>query len=270
MRVLCVNCQNNAINQRGGVSTSGYDYCQMLANHIIDGDYDIVGTQEMSMNFTNRIQNYLTDYKLYGKYRSNFKILGLIFPKIKNYSENNKIMVKEEVLSERTIYLPFIPNKIKEIYKGLKKGSLMRRIASGALVNSKELGKIYILNTHLDYYIGSVQKKQLNKIYKHLYIKSKSYPIILTGDFNLEIGNPIFDEFISKLEKLGIKRVPINDKTNALKYRNKTAIDHIFISDIFKINSYGVINDDNLKEVTDHHPIYVDFEKEDNYDTIIS
>lgn len=269
MRVLCVNCQNNATNQRGGISTSGYDYCQMLANHIIDGEYDIVGTQEMSMNFTNRIKLYLSDYKLYGKYRSNFRLLGLILPEIRNYSENNKIMVKDEVVKEKTLYLPFIPSNIKEIYKGLKKGSLMRRIATTTLVNSKELGYIYVINTHLDYYIDSVQKKQLNKLYKHISSKSK-YPIILTGDFNLEVGNPIFDEFITKLENIGIKRVPINDKTNAKKYRQKTAIDHIFISDKFKINSYGKINDENLKEVTDHHPIYVDFEKGDNYDTIIS
>ncbi len=270
MKVLCVNCQNNAVNQRGGLSKSGYDYCQMLANHIIDGEYDIVGSQEMSMNFTNHLKSFLTNYNFYGKYRSNFKILGLIFPKIRNYSENNKIMIKDEVLNEKTIYLPFIPSNIKEIYKGLKKGSLMRRIASCALVNSKELGKIYVINTHLDYYIGSVQKKQLKKLYKHIYIKSMTYPIILTGDFNLEVGNPIFDEFITKLEYIGIKRVPINDKTNAKKYRNKTAIDHIFLSNKFKINSYGRVNDENLREVTDHHPIYVDFEKRDNYDTIIS
>lgn len=270
MRVLCVNCQNNAINQRGGIAESGYDYCQMLANHIIDGEYDIVGTQEMSMNFTNRIKEYLTDYKLYGKYRSNFRLLGLILPEVRNYSENNKIMTKDEVIDEKTIHLPFIPFNIKELYRGLKKGSLMRRIATTTLINSKEFGKIYVVNTHLDYYIGSVQKKQLKKIYKLLYVKSMSYPIILTGDFNLEVGNPIFDEFISNLESIGVIRVPINHKTNAKKYRNQTAIDHIFISDKFKINSYGVINDENLKEVTDHHPIYVDFEKEDNYDTIIS
>lgn len=270
MRILCVNCQNNAVNQRGGMSKSGYDYCQMLANHIIDGEYDIVGSQEMSYNFTNRIKEYLSDYTLYGKYRSNFKILGFIYPKIKNFSENNKIMVKDKVINEKTINLPFIPSNIKEIYRGLKKGSLMRRIASGVLVDTKELGKVYVLNTHLDYYISSVQEKQLNKIYKYLYIKSMSYPIILTGDFNLEVGNPIFDEFINKLESIGIIRVPINDKTNAKKYKNKTAIDHIFISNKFKIKSYGIIIDENLKEVTDHHPIYVEFEKGDNYDTIIS
>lgn len=261
MKVMSINCQNNETNRRGGRALSGYDYSMMLANHILDNDYDFVGTQEMSINFTERLQQLLTDYKFSGQYRSDFKILRHLIPKLGTYRENNKIIIKDKIISEKTIRLPFMPTNPKELYHAIKRRSLMRRIASGALVETKELGKVYIINTHLDYAIKNVQKRQLHKLYNHIYIKRLSYPIILTGDFNLEVGDEIFDNFIKKLEKINIIHVPIFDKTNASKYRNKSAIDHIFISKEYQLVSYGIVEDTNISEITDHKAIYVTFKK---------
>ncbi len=263
MKVMSINCQNNDANKRGGRASSGYDYSIMLANHIMDNEYDLVGTQEMSISFTERLKSILPNYVFSGKYRNEFKLLRKLYPKMKGLSENNNILVKGQPIVEKTFSLPWMPHNFKDLWHALKRKSIMRRIASGVLVKV-DGNDIYMLNTHLDYATKSVQQRQLNKIYQFLATKSKKYPIILTGDFNLEVDDEIFANFIDKLKKIGIERVPINDKTNAKKYRNKSAIDHIFLSNSFNIINYGIVDDDNIKEITDHLAIYVEVVEKEN------
>ena len=69
---------------------------------------------------------------------------------------------------------------------------------------------------------------------------------------------------MDKLNKINIRRIEINDKTNSLKHKNKTAIDHIFISNKFDIVNYGVIDDKELVNMTDHKPIYVEVTNSSN------
>ena len=67
---------------------------------------------------------------------------------------------------------------------------------------NNELVSIY--NTHLDYKYDKVKKKELDKIYKIL--SNDKNKIILTGDFNLKNNKDIFNNFVAKLEKLGINK----------------------------------------------------------------
>ena len=53
-----------------------------------------------------------------------------------------------------------------------------------------------------------------------------------------------------------LKRVEVNDKTNASKFSNQTAIDHIFIPSNWDIEDAGLINDDELSKITDHKGVY--------------
>ncbi len=261
MKIMSINCQNNENNRNDRLSDGNINPSSILSSYIKNNDYDFIGTQEMSSNFTEHMENNLSGYKFSGKYRNDFKILRIFFPRIRKLKENNKIILKGNVIYEKTISLPWIPLNIKELYRAIKRKSLMRRIASGVLVQTDELGPVYFLNTHLDYAIKSVQKRQLKRIYKHIYIKRINYPVVITGDFNMEISDKSFKKFVHQLEKINIKRVPINDKTNALKYRNKSAIDHIFIPSECKIVNSGVIIDNNLKSITDHLPIFVEIKK---------
>lgn len=269
MKVLCINCQNNDINRNGGITSDGIDYCESL-KEIINNNYDIVGTQEMSKLFTERLKEKLRNYRFIGKYRFDYTIAKIVSKELAKYIENNKILVHGNVVEEKNIKLPYIPFNYKEIKKGLKKGSLIRRIATCCLVDDLKLGKVYVINTHLDYYIVSVQERQINKLLKHIKKVSNKYNVVITGDFNMQKGDRLFEYFLSELNKLGIKRVPIDIKTNASKYKNKGAIDHIFISDKFNIKEYGIVEDELLDGLTDHIPIYVDFDLEEMYDTINS
>ena len=77
------------------------------------------------------------------------------------------------------------------------------------------------------------------------------------GDFNLTTDEKLFNDFIDKLKSLGVKRVPVNDKTNASKYRQSSAIDHIFVSDEFNITDCGIYN---IDDITDHKAVYASIE----------
>ena len=149
MKVMSINCQNNPINRSGGASKDGEDYCLMLANHIMDNEYDFIGTQEMSRTFTNHLQKYLIDYQFSGKYRNKLSFVKKLFPSINGLIENNNIILKGQIIKEKTFNLPWFPYSLKELRYALKRRSLIRRIASTALVDTAELGKIYIHLIHI-------------------------------------------------------------------------------------------------------------------------
>jgi len=132
--------------------------------------------------------------------------------------------------------------------------SLLKRIATKLIIDIDDYGEICIINTHLDFKYNLAKKRQLNKLLK--IITNEKRPIIITGDFNLKNNNPIFNDFVDNLEKLGIKRVPVNEKTlKQSKY--KRAIDHIFISNNFELKKLEVIKE---LEISDHYPVLIDIE----------
>lgn len=63
----------------------------------------------------------------------------------------------------------------------------------------------------------------------------------------------MFNEFTSRLEEIGIYRVPINDRTlKTSKYHR--AIDHIFLSSNFKVIKKEIVN---KVKTSDHYPVLI-------------
>ena len=167
-----------------------------------------------------------------------------------------------------TKHIPWFPTNPKDLFISLKDASIMARIATVVGILDDDFGNLIHINTHLDYRLKSIQTKQLKALYKIIKDLVTVYPspffkpftdpcVILTGDFNMEVGiDKHFDEFIEALARIGIKRVEVNDKTNASKFSNQTAIDHIFIPSIWDIEDAGLINDDELSKITDHKGVY--------------
>lgn len=81
------------------------------------------------------------------------------------------------------------------------------------------------------------------------------YPIIITGDFNMELDNENFNSFIKDIEKNKITHVDIKGNTWHNKKGDDKALDHIFIPSNWDINDAGIIDS---KETSDHDFIYVD------------
>lgn len=240
LNIATFNIQNKyRLNKYNGIDKYG-DHTQELYNFIVNKNIDIIGVQELTKRYKDRLISILGDnYKIFGKLR--FRALTNIIPIIEKYNESNSIITKHKVISHKTHQLPFFP-------------SIPRIITEATImIDSKRL---CILNTHLEVKNKKVKIRQLNYIFKLLKKKQSKFDnIILMGDFNSTMEDYYFQEFINNLDKLGYKRVDICKPTH--KCRN-APIDHIFVSNRCKISDVDVFNNDN--HISDHKPIYVKLE----------
>ncbi len=251
LRIGTLNCQNNEENR-----LNKNNCASKLASEIINQNYDILGTQEITINFHKNIMKYLIGYNSYGNYQYN-ELLSKNIPLLKDYNQSNKIFIRYKVNRCSTFSLPWVPLKYNDVKRGLKKKSITKRIVTVVNINI-ENNNIYVLNVHLDYYIQNVQEKQLDYLIRRIDKYKELGYIILLGDFNLTTDDEIFKSFITKLDEMNIIRVGVNDKTNASKYRAKSAIDHIFVSRKFKIINSGTFDIEN--NITDHKAVFADIE----------
>lgn len=257
IKIGTLNTQNSKINRTGGITPEGIDNSKILAEHIKNTGYYMLGTQELTRVFSKNLLEHLENYKLYGGYRCGSSKLVQKSP-LDPFNENNAI-ISQQVLKTTTNLLPWIPNNPTDLLVSIQKASIMPRIITIAEINDPNIGTFYAMNTHLDYQLKSVQTRQLKRILQMIQILSKKYAIVLTGDFNMEVGiDSQFDDFITSLDQIGLQRVPVNDKTNGEKHSNKTAIDHIFIPKTWSIVNAGLIDDKNLASITDHKGVFTD------------
>ena len=150
----------------------------------------------------------------------------------------NPIITNKKVIEKKIYHLPFFP-------------SFLKRIVTKVVIEYN--GRlISIYNTHLEVRNQKVKERQLKKIY-NLISKDKNL-IILMGDFNLKNNKEIFNEFEDLLKTKRIYRVEFNHKTLKIS-KYKREIDHIFLSNEFKLLDKKVIED---LDISDHYPIMVE------------
>ena len=203
-----------------------------IYNYLKQNKIDILGLQEVYSKINNALIYLLNNkYSYNGKYRFNSKII------LNRINEKNPIITNKKVEENITYKLPHFPSPLK-------------RVITKNIITYKNK-KISIYNTHLDYKFENVKLKELKYIYK--LIKEDNNLIILMGDFNLKNNKEIFNKFCSLLEEKGIKMVKFNDKTlkNSRYHRE---IDHIFLSNEFKVKEKAIIKDLNI---SDHYPVIV-------------
>lgn len=202
-----------------------------IIDYIKKNKIDIVGLQEVYKKLDKDLENNI-DYKYFGKYRFISRFI------LRRINEKTPILLKKDIISYQDYHLPYLPGLMKRI---MTKVEIM-----------EDNKKISIYNTHLDYQFDIVKKRQLKRIIK--IIKNDTNLIVLMGDFNLKNNNPIFREFIDELKELGIYHIDINDKTLKTS-KGKLAIDHIFLSNDFKL-----LNKERITSIStsDHYPILID------------
>lgn len=210
---------------------------QQIIKYLLDENIDILNLQELFIDCERVLLPKLKqlDYTLSGDYRFHL-------PLLKKINEKTPVITNQTLLDSKTIHLPFFPAPLK-------------RIATKVELQTKELGEITIINTHLDFMFDYVKKRQLKKLIQLL--KKETKPVVLTGDFNLKENNSLLKDFIDTLEKMNITHIPIKGKT--LKNSNsKYAIDHIFIS-----KEFNVVDKKIIKNITisDHYPVLIKIEK---------
>ena len=224
MITICTfNIQNNFKNYN---STKSKQIIKLLKNKNID----VYNLQEVYSKIDKDLKKTIKSlaYTINGTYR-------FLIPT--RYNEKNPIITNKKVISNRTYHLPFLP-------------SITKRIMTKVVIEDN--GKLVsIYNTHLEVRKEKVKERQLKRILKIL--KKDNNPIILTGDFNLKTNNEMFNKFIEELESIGIKHIDIADRTLKISKYHR-AIDHIFISEEFKLISKDRITD---LEISDHYPVLI-------------
>ena len=255
-----MNIQNKyKITDYDGLDEKGNDNAQLLKRFLIENSIDILGTQELVREFIDRIKIEIKPtYKIIGNFRfgqSSFVKKIDIFDR---FNETTSIISKHQIISNKTYTLPWIPHNPKDLILSIKEASLRPRVATSALINIPNFGRVNFINTHLDHKLSIIQIRQMNYLQK--IIEQSKYPVILTGDFNMTTNVPRFKMFIENMKQIGYKRVP-NVHITWKHQKDKLPIDHIFIPNDWIIEEIEVNKEKYLNNFSDHYPILVKISK---------
>lgn len=248
LTIINFNVQNKVINR----NYDGGEYPKLFAKFINDTNPDIMCVQELTDGYQNKLMPLIPKYHFTGENRFSKKSIWY-----SHFGEKNAIITNLNVLKTKTYSLSKNINKIGK--RSLL--SIFPRIATVTVI-TKENQNFTVINTHLDHLTNTGRKTQLIYL-KQIIELNNNYPIILTGDFNLNTESALFQEFVKYMQKHGCKLVPVNEKTFKppvnpfkLSYNCKTP-DHIFIPKDFEIESVDVI-DNNF---SDHKLVKVKIKK---------
>ncbi len=226
LKISTFNIQNNF---------SSYDSskAEKIIDYLTRNKIDILGLQEVFSKCSYDLEKELRlqGYAFLGRYRFFLHFL------LKKFNEKVPVITNKKVISYDTYQLPFLPAPLK-------------RVVTKVVISYKDK-LISIYNTHLDFMMDNVKKRELKKLIK--LIEEDDNLIILMGDFNLKTNNGVFKEFIKILDDKNICRVDIREKT-LKNSKSKMAIDHIFLSSEFNVLKYEVIKS---IDTSDHYPILI-------------
>ena len=246
MKLLVFNVQNKYRVENYNGIYKNKDTVVSFANFIKKNDIDVLCLQEVLEIYRDRLIDNLDNYYAYGNPRIGDNFFTRNIEKIKKFNESVNIITYLDVILEKTIKLPTLPDLLPRIVTMIE------------VKNNSQI--ITILNTHLSAYNKISKKRQLKYILK--IIKDIKTPVILTGDFNMNIKSEILNGFIGDLEILGINHLDIKGRTFKKSKRN-LPIDHIFISNSLKVKSLEVIKDkDKDMLFSDHYPILLEIKNE--------
>lgn len=244
MKLLVFNVQNKYRVENYNGIYKNKDTVVSLANFIKKNNLDVLCLQEVLEIYRDRLIDNLDNYYAYGNPRIGDNFFTRNIEKIKKFNESVNIITYLDVIFEKTIKLPTLPDFLPRIVTMIE------------VKNKSQI--ITILNTHLSAYNKISKKRQLKHILN--IIKDIKTPVILTGDFNMNIKSEILNGFIGDLEILGINHLDIKGRTFKKSKRN-LPIDHIFISNSLKVKSLEVIKDKDML-FSDHYPILLEIKNE--------
>lgn len=165
-----------------------------------------------------------------------------------------------KLINSNTFWLSTTPNKISVGWDA----SMERICTYGLFLHKKTKQYYWVFNAHFDHIGVEARKKSAKLIVEKIKsLNTKSYPVILMGDFNLvpteeaitTITNYIPDSYTSSKTKPYGPKGTFNGFTDRLLTNR---IDYVFTKQL-KVKSVLVIDDrlDNNKHISDHLPVLV-------------
>jgi endonuclease/exonuclease/phosphatase family metal-dependent hydrolase len=225
----------------------------VVASLIRFHDFDIFGTQEGLKNQLDDINNALPQYGRYGLGRDDGKDKG----------EHSAIFYKKDeftLLNKGDFWLSQTPDKPSLGWDA----TCCNRICSWVyLQHKKSSKKFYFFNAHYDHQGVEARKESSKLLLQKIKDIAGNNPVIFTGDLN---GSHSSDPYLlianSGFLKDSYKEVKYPYANNASfngfsSSRNRTdIIDHIFITNHFSANRWGILTDTyHGKYPSDHFPV---------------
>lgn len=214
---------------------------------------DILGVQEAMPNQMKDMDSLLADYNFVGVGRDDGKDAG-------EYSAIFYKKAQFKVLKSSTFWLSQTPEKVSMGWD-----AVCNRVCTYALFQNKSSKKsFWVFNTHFDH-VGVEARKQsailiLQKIKE---LNSENHPVILMGDFNMEVTHESI-QLITKTLRDSKKASNIvfgpEGTFNNFEFNKPVTrrIDFIFLSNDIKVNKYAVLSDShNCRYPSDHLPVYL-------------
>ena len=252
---LTVGSYNVRYDNAGDAGNLWVDRAPVVANLLRFHDFDIFGTQEALKNQLDDISKALPAYARYGLGRDDGKEKG----------EHSAIFYKKDkfkLLKKGDFWLSQTPDKPSLGWDA----TCCNRIASWVyLQDLTNKRKFYVFNVHYDHQGKEARKESSKLLLRKIAEIAGKEPVILTGDFNgdqqsewyLTIAN-------SGVLKDTYKQVPYPYASNASfnafgkQLDGNQIIDHIFVTDHFKVNKWGILTDTyHGKFPSDHFPVLV-------------
>ncbi len=232
----------NVRNANHGDSINGNGWgqrCPYITQLIRFHGFDIFGTQEGLYNQLQELKQMLPGYNYIGKGRDDGKTKG----------EHSAIFYrtdKFQLLDQGDFWL-----SKDETKPNLGWDAVCVRICTWGKFKEIKSGFVFVyFNLHMDH-IGTVARSESAKlILKKIQEMPKGMPVILSGDFNVDQDSPSYKLLNTSgilQDSYGMSKLVYapNGTFNDFNPNSKTdsRIDHIFLTDNFKVLKYGILTD---------------------------
>lgn len=244
---LCVSSQNlfvgtyNIRNDNSDDRKEGNAWpkrCQVICDMMNFEQPDIFGTQEVLVGQLRDLKQGLDGYDCIGVGRDDGKEAG----------EYSAIFYKKDKL-KRLDYGNFWLNETPDKPALGWDAACIRICTWGKFQDVKTKLNFYFFNLHMDH-VGVVARREAAKLVvrKIKEIAGSNAPVILTGDFNVDQHDEIYQIFTqSGLLKDSYTAAKMRFAENGTFQGFKSSlltdcrIDHVFVSNKFQVNQYGIL-----------------------------
>lgn len=216
---------------------------------VLDQKPDIVGLQEALHDQVMYLKNALTpDYKMIGVGREDGKKKG----------EHMEMLYNKKtisVLKWGTFWLSETPDK-----PSMGWDAACVRTATWALMKDRKSGKkFYMVNTHLDH-VGTVaREKGLQLICERIaQMNRDGLPMVLTGDFNMEITDPSMAPVKNAMKNARTDAVKTDDHFSYNGWgKASSTIDYVWYSGFSSCTEFETVTKPYMDRafISDHFPV---------------
>ncbi len=230
------------------------DRLPKIASLIQYHNFDIIGVQEGLYHQLNGLKQALGEFEYYGIGRDDGKIAG----------EFSAIFFKKNrfaIIDKGNFWLSTSPDMPSKGWD-----ANIKRICTWVKLNDIQLGKtFFVFNVHFDHEGYMARRESSKLILQKIKAIALNSPVILTGDFNgdhdsewyktIQASSVLKDAYF-----LVDKPYALNGSFNGFNTTTiKTGIiDHIFVTEHFKVSKYGLLTDTYFgKYPSDHFPVAI-------------